>query len=165
LAKTETNGLFFVANFDSSFENLKAASETVTFALESKGQWLAAGYHINPRSTTNNAAVEPAQTWLRDIDAGNYAPSWTNAAVLFQSAITSEKWTESMQQFRKPLGALISRNVTSAQEYASLPGTPDGRYIVMQFETSFANKQSAIETVTFRLEQDGKWKAAGYYIK
>jgi hypothetical protein len=35
----------------------------------------------------------------------------------------------------------------------------------MQFETLFANKTSAIETVTFMLEKDGRWKSAGYFIK
>ena len=35
----------------------------------------------------------------------------------------------------------------------------------MRFDTSFANKKSAVETVTFRLEKDGHWKSAGYFIK
>jgi hypothetical protein len=163
--KAEPNGPYFVAKFDTSFEALKAASETVTCVLETNGQWRTVAYLIVPRSITNNAAVEPAQTWLQGIDNGNYAQSWTNAAAYFQQAITSEKWVEAVQQVRKPLGALVSRKVKSAQELASLPGAPDGRYIVMQFETSFANKKSAIETVTFMLEKDGKWKAAGYFIK
>ncbi len=46
-----------------------------------------------------------------------------------------------------------------------MPGAPDGQYIVMQFETSFANKQTAIETVTVGPEQNGQWQASGYYIK
>jgi serine/threonine protein kinase/tetratricopeptide (TPR) repeat protein len=163
--KAEPNGSYFVAKFDSSFEELKAASETVTCVLETNGQWRTVAYLIVPRSITNNAAVEPAQTWLQGIDNGNYAPSWTNAAAYFQSAMTSEKWVEAVQQVRKPLGPLVSRKVKSAQEMTSLPGAPDGRYIVMQFETSFANKKSAIETVTFMLEKDGQWKSCGYYIK
>ena len=163
--KAEPNGPYFVAKFDSSFEGLKTASETVTCVLETNGQWRAAAYLIVPRSITNNAAVEPAQTWLQGLDNGNYAPSWTNAAAYFQQAITSEKWVEAVQQVRKPLGPLVSRKVKSAQEMTSLPGAPDGRYIVMQFETSFANKKSAIETVTFMLEKDGQWRAAGYFIK
>jgi hypothetical protein len=163
--KSEPNGPYFVAKFDSSFEELKAASETVTFAMESNGQWRAAAYLILPHSNTNNAAVEPAQAWLQAIDNGHYAQSWTNAAAGFQSAITPEKWVESMQAFRQPLGSLNSRKVISAQEMSSLPGAPDGRYIVMQFETAFTNKKSAVETVTFMLEKDGQWKAAGYYIK
>ena len=163
--KTEPNGSYFVAKFDSSFEGLKAASETATVVLETNGQWKTVAYLINPRNITNNAAVETAQAWLRDIDDGHYAPSWTNAAAYFQSAISSEKWAEALQQVRQPLGPLVSRKVKSTQEMSSLPGAPDGRYIVMQFETSFANKKSAVETVTFMLEKDGQWKSAGYFIK
>jgi hypothetical protein len=35
----------------------------------------------------------------------------------------------------------------------------------MSFKTAFEQKKSAIETVTFMLDSDGKWKAAGYFIK
>jgi hypothetical protein len=66
---------------------------------------------------------------------------------------------------RKPLGDLVSRKLKSAKATAELPGAPDGQYVVMQFETSFANKKSAIETVTFMLEKDGQWKSCGYFIK
>jgi serine/threonine protein kinase/tetratricopeptide (TPR) repeat protein len=164
MEKAEPNGSYFVAKFDSSFEALKAAAETVTVVLETNGQWRVVAYLIAPLSITNSAAVEPAQNWLRDIDDASYAQSWTNAAAYFQQAITPEKWVESMQQVRKPLGPLVSRKARSAQELTSLPGAPDGRYIVMQFETAFANKKSAVETVTFMLEKDGQWRAAGYYI-
>ncbi len=116
-------------------------------------------------TNAEKTATSAARTWLAAIDQGDYAQTWTNAAASFQTAITAEKWVESLQQVRKPLGSLITRTVKSAKEYASLPGAPDGRYIVMQFETSFANKKSAIETVTFMLEKDGQWRAAGYYIK
>ena len=111
------------------------------------------------------AATSAAQTWLAAIDHGDYAQSWQNAAAFFQNAVTEEKWKTSMETFRKPLGDLASRTLKSAQAMTKLPGAPDGQYVVMQFETSFANKKSAIETVTFMLEKDGQWKSAGYFIK
>jgi hypothetical protein len=110
------------------------------------------------------AATLAAQTWLAAIDQGDYAQSWQNAAAFFQNAVTEEKWKTSMETFRKPLGDLVSRKLTSAKATAELPGAPAGQYVVMQFETSFANKKSAIETVTFMLEKDGQWRAAGYFI-
>jgi hypothetical protein len=70
-----------------------------------------------------------------------------------------------MESFRKPLGSLISRKLKSAQPMTELPGAPDGQYVLMQFETSFTNKKSAVETVTFMLEKDGQWKSGGYFIK
>ena len=47
----------------------------------------------------------------------------------------------------------------------SLPGAPDGEYVVIQYATTFENKKSAIETITPMLDGDGKWRVSGYYIK
>ena len=43
-------GDFVIAQFDSSFENLKYAIETVTFEKTPDGTWKAAGYYIKPGS-------------------------------------------------------------------------------------------------------------------
>jgi Protein of unknown function (DUF4019) len=59
----------------------------------------------------------------------------------------------------------VFRKLGKTQRAQSLPGAPDGNYVVMQFDTSFANKKNAVETVTFVQEKNGQWKAAGYYIK
>ena len=66
---------------------------------------------------------------------------------------------------RQPLGKMLSRKIKSTQYETSLPGAPDGEYVVIQYNTSFEHKESAIETVTPMLEQDGKWKVSGYFIK
>ena len=42
-------GNWVIAQFDSSFENLKSARETVTFEKEADGTWRAAGYYIKPQ--------------------------------------------------------------------------------------------------------------------
>jgi hypothetical protein len=47
----------------------------------------------------------------------------------------------------------------------SPPVVPDGPYVFMQFESSFAEKKDAKEKVTFSLEKDGQWRAASYFIK
>lgn len=109
--------------------------------------------------------VAAAQMWLHEIDAGNYPTSWKQASSYFRGAITEKNWTDALNGARRPLGNLISRKVTKTTSAKSLPGAPDGNYLVMQFATSFANKKSAVETVTFMREKDGNWRAAGYYIK
>jgi hypothetical protein len=120
------------------------------------------GKQANARA--DKAAVAAAQGWLSLIDNGNYSESWKTAAPFFQGAVTEPSWTNSMESFRKPLGGLISRKLKSARSMTQLPGAPDGQYVVMQFETSFANKKTAIETVTMGPKQDGQWRAAGYFI-
>jgi len=158
-------GAYYIVQFATSFAALTNAVETVEFMQESDGQWRAISYLIRPRTAEQTTAVTAAQKWLTGIDAGNYSTSWTDAAEYFHGAITRDKWVEALQSVRKPLGELKIRAVDSAVTETQLPGTPDGKYVVMQFETAFANKNSATETVTFLLEADGTWKACGYYIK
>lgn len=116
-------------------------------------------------SGAEKAAVSAAQSWLALADAGKYGTSWKEASSYFRGSVTERSWEGAMEGFRKPLGKLVSRKITKAEESSSLPGAPDGRYVVMLFETSFENKKSAVETVTFMLDKDGKWRAAGYFIR
>ena len=111
------------------------------------------------------AAGAAAPAWLKQIDAGNYAASWKEASVYFRGAVSEKNWSVALNGSRKPLGSLLRRKLLKAQSASSLPGSPDGNYVVMQFDTSFINKKNAVETVTFMQEKDGKWRAAGYYIK
>jgi hypothetical protein len=64
-----------------------------------------------------------------------------------------------------PLGKVILRQLKIKAYQTTLAGAPDGQYVVIQFETSFQNKRSAIETVTPMLDKDGQWRVSGYYIK
>jgi hypothetical protein len=111
------------------------------------------------------AAQKSAEQWLALVDAGKYAESWKAAAGYFQTAVSQDQWEHSMVAVRKPLGDLVSRKIKSAKYTKSLPRAPDGEYVVLQFDTSFANKKEAIETVTPMLDKDGKWRVSGYFIK
>jgi hypothetical protein len=106
-----------------------------------------------------------AEQWLTLIDDGKFAESWQGAASVFQAAVTQQQWQSALDTFRKPLGSLIVRKLQKAQYATTLPGAPDGHYVVLQFDTSFANKKAAVETVTPMQDQNGKWKVSGYFIK
>jgi len=110
-------------------------------------------------------ALEASDMWLKLSDSGRYSESWETAAEFFRNAISKEQWNQSLNAARKPLGKVIKRSMKSKQYATSLPGAPDGEYVVIQYETSFEKKKSSIETVTPMLEKDGKWRVSGYYIK
>ena len=57
------------------------------------------------------------------------------------------------------------RKLKTAKYQTTLPGAPDGQYVVLVFDTSFQNKKEAVETVTMQLEMDGAWKPSGYFIR
>jgi hypothetical protein len=119
-----------------------------------------------PAATAQETAAQtPAEEWLALVDAGDYAASWKTSASFFQAAVSQDQWAQTVAAVRRPLGDLVARKFKSAAYTKSLPGAPDGQYVVLQFDTSFANKKVAVETVTPMLEADGTWKVSGYYIK
>ena len=115
--------------------------------------------------TPEAAAESAALAWLSLVDAGNYAQSWSAASTLFRQKESESQWQSAAADARAPLGALKSRKVQSATLKNSLPGAPDGEYVVVQFASSFEHKATAIETVTPMKDVDGKWHVSGYYIK
>jgi hypothetical protein len=123
------------------------------------------GLAVAGDSEKEKIALNSAEKWLGIVDAGKYAESWKEAAGLFRNAVKQEQWEQSLQAVRKPLGKLVLRKIGTKAYRTSLPGAPDGEYVVNQFESSFEKKKSAVETVTLMLEKDGKWRVSGYYIK
>jgi Protein of unknown function (DUF4019) len=117
----------------------------------------------NPQAET--AAVAAAEGWLSLIDDRQYAEAWEQAAQLFKGAVQNEQWVRTMETVRKPLGKTVSRELKSKQYRTTVPGAPDGEYVVIQFTTSFENKKSAVETITPMLDPDGQWRVSGYFIK
>ena len=110
-------------------------------------------------------ARKSAEVWLSLIDAGKYGESWKTSAGFFQKAVSQEQWESSLVTFRKTLGDVITRKLKGATYTKSLPGAPDGEYVVLQFDTSFTNKKEAVETVTPMMDKDGRWRVSGYFIK
>ena len=114
---------------------------------------------------SNVAAQQAAESWLALVDGQQYPESWRAAATLFKNAVTQQTWQRAVQTARSPLGALKSRTVKSTTSAKTLPGAPDGEYVVLQFNTTFERKALALETVSVVLEADGNWRVVGYFVK
>ena len=120
---------------------------------------------LQKNSKSETAAIKSAKSWLALLDAERYPESWEQAAQVFKKAVTKEQWAKAMAGLKKAFGKNISRKLKSRHYYTSLPGAPDGKYVVIQFKSSFKNKKSAIETITPMLDKDGQWRVSGYFIK
>lgn len=110
-------------------------------------------------------AKAAASSWLALVDAGNYSGSWDHASNLFKSAVNETAWVSAISTARTPLGKLKSREVRSANFTHTLPGAPDGDYVVIKYASQFENKAGAIETVTPMREKNGAWRVSGYFVK
>lgn len=112
-----------------------------------------------------DAAQAAAESWLKLVDDGNYAASWEQAAKVFKGAVKQADWAQAAGGVRAPLGKLVSRKLKSREYAEKMPGAPDGRYVVIQYDTVFENRASAVETVTPMADPDGVWRVAGYFIR
>ncbi len=119
----------------------------------------------NGNPEAEKIAIEVTDQWLKLNDNGQYAEGWDLTSELFRKAVAKETWERQMHAFREPLGKLIDRKVIKKDYMTSMPGAPDGEYVVIQYSTDFENKKNAIETVTPMKDKDGEWRVSGYYIK
>lgn len=124
---------------------------------------------VSSAGAGGNDAVAKAEgsatAWLALADAGKYPESWDAAASYFKAAVSRADWDKALRSVRAPLGALKARKLKSAMFTTSLPGAPDGEYVVIQYDSQFENKASAVETVTPMREKDGSWRVSGYFIR
>ena len=125
---------------------------------------LLTGANIHADEVSEKAALTSALAWLALADGGKYPETWDQAATYFRNALTKDQWVASLKGGRAPLGRLLSRKLKSKMYTKSLPGAPDGEYVVIMYDTQFENKASAVETVTAMLDKDGNWRVAGYLI-
>jgi len=110
-------------------------------------------------------ATKSAESWLAQLDQGKYDAAWDLAAPIVQMSITKPQWDKALSVTRGQLGEVKTRKLKSSQFTKTLPGAADGEYVVLQYETQFANKASGIETITPQRDKQGKWQVSGYYIK
>lgn len=122
---------------------------------------VAASVHADEQT---HAAKTATLNWLAHLDNGDYQASWDSAASLFKNQVSAKQWRKAAAGVREPLGAVQSRELMTETLTNSLPGVPDGQYVVFQFRTVFANKAEAVETVTPMLD-NGEWRVSGYFVK
>lgn len=121
--------------------------------------------HAQSEADMIKAAEAASLSWLALLDATDYAGSWNQTSTLFRSKVTQAHWDEAAQSMRGTFGPVLKRTLSSAQFFKTLPGAPDGQYVVIQYDTAFEHKAGAVETVTPMREADGTWKVGGYFVK
>gem|GEM_PF-1902642 len=143
----------------------------ITEAARPDSVWALAGYKDHRLFSLirgpgwENEVIGYAQAWLLRMDRGEYAKSWQESSGIFKSVVSEAQWVKDLTIYRRPLGEVKSRRLRKTENPKSLPGVPDGQYLVMEFESSFTEKKEALETVTFMQEVDGRWRGVGYFIK
>jgi hypothetical protein len=120
---------------------------------------------LNEQHADAIAAARPAaDAWLKIQDAESYDKSWEAAADYFHQQVPEKGWERRMEQVRKPIDPVISREFTAAEWRSELPNLPPGEYVAFVWETVFVSGEPQLETVVM-LHESGAWKMVGYSVQ
>lgn len=111
-----------------------------------------------------DAARKDAEKWLGLIDQAKYKDAYKASSQHVRAQVTAEEWEQQIRMMRDAAGTLQMRTFASAKPTRTMAGAPDGDYMVLEYNTAFAKKAKAVETVMLSREGNA-WKAAGYFIR
>jgi len=112
------------------------------------------------------ANAQAGDEFLKLVDRKAYGESWDMASDYFKRGVSRGEWIALMRQWREPLGTAQVRTLRDQRLDHDPNGAPKGDYLLLTYETTFANGQLAkTETLPMVLGADGQWRAVGYFIR
>jgi hypothetical protein len=115
-------------------------------------------------ATEERAAERQALGFLGYLDHGRFADSYAYTGMLIRAQVDRASFASQVEKARQGTGAMLTRELMDASYETSVPGAPDGQYVVLHYHSSFADRQEAVETLTLAFAK-GYWRVSGYYIK
>jgi hypothetical protein len=117
------------------------------------------------RSPTFSEANSAAMHFINLVDNQAYGGAWGDAGGLMQDVVPRQVWAEGMRSVRTKMGVVKARQVGSHQAITSLPGGTKGYFMMIQYQTEFANQPNTVETVILMMEEPlGLWRVISYRL-
>lgn len=116
-----------------------------------------------PSTAMTPSPDDRAKQWLSLIDDQNYADAYKQMGAGARSKSSEQEFAAKIGGERTPLGAMASRTLKDVNAAKTLPGMRDGQYTIVRFDSSFAHKTAAVESVTLESE-NGAWSVVNYSI-
>jgi hypothetical protein len=79
--------------------------------------------------------------------------------------LTAGQWAEAHGRVTAALGHAQERWLRDTEHRTSVPGAPDGQYVLLRYDTRFEKKKEALETVVTMLDTDGSWRVGGDFVQ
>jgi hypothetical protein len=118
----------------------------------------------NSQGAAEQAAQRQALGFLGYLDQGRFADSYAYTGVLMRNQLDPQTYAAKIENMRAGVGALQGRQLIDANPTNTVPGAPEGQYIVLHYHANYQNLNDAVETITLAYAK-GYWRVIGYYIK
>lgn len=113
-----------------------------------------------------NAVRDAGARVARMVDAGQLAQLWDEASGVTRKSVARDAFIAGINKSRQPLGAVTGRNWLSVHRQSGDGKVlPAGLYASSEFLAEFPGKPPVRELVSFRLDEDGIWRFAGYAVE
>jgi hypothetical protein len=117
---------------------------------------------VGPATALTPAPDDRAKQWLGLLDDQNYDDAYKQMGPTAQKT-TANAFSSKLGASRSPLGAMATRTIKSIKLSNTMSGMRDGQYATVQFDSSFAHKAQATETVVLASDK-GAWSVVSYSL-
>jgi len=113
-------------------------------------------------ASDETAALASATAFLALLDQGDIAAAFDATSSYHRSYQERERWVASIGTQRLFYGPLVNRVASKTVLKDSYPKNPDGDYVVIVFQSSFAHKEQTTEVVAVSPDANGLWRVSDY---
>jgi hypothetical protein len=100
------------------------------------------------------------------VDAGQAGRLWDEASAVTRKSVTRDAFIAGITRSRQGLAKAVSRNWLSVRRQSGDGNAlPQGLYASTELLAEFPGKPLVRELVSFRLDEDGTWRFAGYAVQ
>jgi glucose/arabinose dehydrogenase len=100
------------------------------------------------------------------VDAGQVERLWDEATAVTKKSVTRDAFIAGISRSRQGLAKAATRNWLSVRRQSGDGNAlPPGLYASAEFLAEFPGKPLVRELISFRLDEDGAWRFAGYVVQ
>jgi hypothetical protein len=117
-----------------------------------------------PSTAMTPTPDDRAKQWPSLVDDQNYADAYKQMGDVARGKVSADDFSKTVSGVRAPLGAMSSRALKDVKLAKTLPAMRDGQYAIVRYDSAFAHKAAAVESVTL-ISEKGGWSVVGYFLK
>src|SRR5580704_9249117 len=87
----------------------------------------------DPHIADEQAAERQALGFVGYLDHGRYADSYAYTGMLIRAQLDRDSFAKQLEKARAGTGALLSRELIDASYATTVPGAPEGQYVVLHY--------------------------------
>ena len=102
------------------------------------------------------------EAWRDLWDEGKYDQTYKELSNALKTDVNKKTWAKYWTAHRNLLGKIKSRKLIKTDYRNSVLELPGQEGLIFQFQSSFENKDSVIETIALIRNKNGSWQVSHY---